>query len=426
VSAAGTDAGAWERRVVVTGAGLICPLADAPRALHEALVAQRSARRPVELFPVEGLGDGLGGEIRPFAPESYLGDRNLRPLDRTSRLTVVAAQLALADAESGSTPLDRSSVGLVLGTMFCSLRTIAEFDRRGLKLGPSHASPMDFANSVINAAAGQAAIWHALAGINSTVAAGEASGLLAIAQAADLIGTGRATAILAGGAEELCFESYFGMHASHRLCGTDGDDGSASPRPIPFDSRRNGFALGEAAAFVLLEEATSAAARGARVRADVAGWGAAFDGTRGARTAAAVAGAIRQALTTSGTAPEQIGFVSTSASGSRRVDRSEAAGLARALGARGSSVPISAIKAMLCENLGASGALQVIDAVETLADRRLPGIAGLGGMEPDFPLGGTSARTRTLPENDARCALITALGADGHCGALILTDRSRM
>src|SRR6185295_1464670 len=198
------------RRVVVTGAGVISPLADSAAGLHAALCKGESAAKPIELFPTDASGCRQAGEIRPFEPRDYLGEVNLRPIDRTSRLLLVAVQGALA--ASGWTPemRDEREVGLALGTTFCSVRTIAEFDRRGLQHGPSHASPLDFANSVINAAAGQAAIWHKLRGVNSTISAGEASGLQAIAFATDLIRGGRAEALLAGGAEELCFESFLG------------------------------------------------------------------------------------------------------------------------------------------------------------------------------------------------------------------------
>ncbi|HEY2289057.1 MAG TPA: beta-ketoacyl synthase N-terminal-like domain-containing protein, partial [Thermoanaerobaculia bacterium] len=182
------------QRVVVTGAGALSPLADSPAGLHAALCAGRSGLKPIELFPTDTIGPRRAGEIRPFEPRDYLGDRNLRPIDRTSRLLLVAAQQALE--ASGWTAELRASreVGLVLGTTFCSVRTIAEFDRRGLQLGPSYASPLDFANSVINAAAGQAAIWHGLRGVNSTISAGEASGLQALAYAVGLIRSGRAAA----------------------------------------------------------------------------------------------------------------------------------------------------------------------------------------------------------------------------------------
>ena len=422
-------AAAGRRRVVVTGAGVVSPLADSPAALHRALAAGISARKPIELFETSGIGCHEAGEIRPFDPQAYVGERNLRPLDRTSRLLVVAAQLALADSgwapagqprPAGTTP--GAEVGLVVGTTFCSVRTIAEFDRRALRLGPSHASPLDFANSVINAAAGQAAIWHGLRGVNSTLAGGEASGLQAIAQAAELVRAGRADALLAGGAEELCFESFLGYYRAGRLCGSL--DRGAVERPVPFDARRNGFSLSEGAALLMLEEAAAAAARGAAVRAEVLGWGAAFAAASGEDGMAdAVARAVRLALADAGAAPAEIGCLSASASGSPAVDRAEARGVAAALGERAAELPVTAIKAMLGEGLGVSAAWQAVDLVETLGDGVLPGIAGLERLEPGLPLPlpeTAPATTRRLAPAARRRALVTAVGADGHCAALVL------
>ena len=138
--------------------------------LHEALCAGRSGLRRIELFDTAALSCGQGGEVPGFDPRSYLGKTNFRPLDRTSRLVASAAHLALED--SGWTAETRADqeIALVLGTMYCSVRTIAEFDRRATSAGPIYASPLDFANSVINAAAGQTAIWHSLRGVNSTIA----------------------------------------------------------------------------------------------------------------------------------------------------------------------------------------------------------------------------------------------------------------
>jgi 3-oxoacyl-[acyl-carrier-protein] synthase II len=439
-------AGSARHRVVVTGAGVVSPLGDTPALVHAALASGASARRPIELFPTAGMGCREAGEIRPFEAQGYVGERNLRPLDRTSRLLVVAAQLALADSGWGEAARSEHEVGLVLGTVFCSVRTIAEFDRRGLRLGPAHASPFDFANSVINAAAGQAAIWHRLRGVSSTVAAGEASGLLAIAQAAELVRAGRSAAVLAGGAEELCFESFYGYYRAGRLCGSrpagwgggeseavggggrGGEEEEERPaaavageRPVPFDARRNGFSLSEGAGLLMLEEAAAAAARGAAVRAEVLGWGSAFAAEPGeAGLAAAVERAVRLALADAGAEPTEIGFLSASASGSREVDRAEALGVAAALGGRAASLPVTAIKAMLGEGLGASAAWQAIDLVETMGDGVLPGIAGLERLEPGLPLPGAAAATRRLAPAERRRALLTAAGADGHCAALVL------
>jgi 3-oxoacyl-[acyl-carrier-protein] synthase II len=302
------------------------------------------------------------------------------------------------------------------------VRTIAEFDRRALRLGPSHASPLDFANSVINAAAGQAAIWHGLRGVNSTLAGGEASGLQAIAQATELVRSGRADAVLAGGAEELCFESFLGYYRAGRLCGSL--DRGAVERPVPFDARRNGFSLSEGAALLMLEEASAAAARGAAVRAEVLGWGAAFAAASGeAGMADAVARAVRLALDDAGAAPAEIGCLSASASGSSTVDRAEARGVAAALGEWAAGLPVTAIKAMLGEGLGVSAAWQAVDLVETLGDGVLPGIAGLEQLEPGLPLPlpeTAPAATRRLEPAARQRALITAVGADGHCAALVL------
>jgi 3-oxoacyl-[acyl-carrier-protein] synthase II len=416
------------RRVVVTGCGVVSPLGDAPAALHRALAAGASSRKPIELFETAGIGCREAGEIRPFDPQGYVGERNLRPLDRTSRLLVVAAQLALAESGWGRQEArPAAEIGLVVGTTFCSVRTIAEFDRRGLRLGPTHASPLDFANSVINAAAGQAAIWHGLRGVNSTLAAGEASGLLAIAQAAELVRNGRADAVLAGGAEELCFESFFGYYRAGRLCGSrrplppDAGAGTVEERPVPFDARRNGYSLAEGAALLMLEERQGAAARGAAAHAEVLGWGAAFAAADGeAGLADALARAVRLALADAATAPEEIGCLSASASGSLAVDRAEALGVAAALGERAAVLPVTAIKAMLGEGLGVSAAWQAVDLIETLRDGELPGIAGLERLEPGLPLGGASPKTRRLAPAERRRALLTAVSADGHCAALVL------
>jgi 3-oxoacyl-[acyl-carrier-protein] synthase II len=394
---------------VVTGAGVLSPLGDSPEALHAALAEGRSGLKPIELFPLDGLGPVEGGEIRPFEPRDYLGERNLRPIDRTSRLLISAAQRALDG--SGWTPELRAGreIGLVLGTTFCSVKTISEFDRRNLQLGPSYASPLDFANSVINAAAGQAAIWHGLRGLNSTISAGEASGLLAIAYGAQQIRGGRASALLAGGAEEICYESFLGHQRAGRL---------GASHAIPFDARRDGFALAEGAGLLVLEEGEAARARGARVFAEVLGHGSTFDpdGTEEG-AAQAVARAVRIALEDAGIGPEAIDVLSAAASGSVAGDRAEAAAVAEVFGARAAELPVTAVKSMLGEALGASGGFQAVALLGTLASGVFPGILGLESLEDGFPLTGVSAAARQVA---VRRALLTALGTDGHACAVVL------
>ena len=401
------------RRVVITGAGLVSPLGDRPAEVHQALLDNRSGLKAVTLFPTDGLPSRQAAEVAPFDEAACFGERNLRPLDRLGRLVVAAAQKALDAAGWTAESRAATDVGLVLGTLFCGVHTIAEFDRRGLTRGPAHVSPLDFANTVINAAAGQTAIWHDLRGVNSTIAGGAEAGLQAIAYAAGLIRTGRAEVLLAGGADELCEEAFVGFARTGRLC-------NGTP-PVPFGAGRAGFALGEGAALLVLEEAEAAAARGAQILAEVAGWGESFDPTRGReaeRHARAVARAVEQALHHAQIQPADIAFLSASANGSAAGDRAEADAIAAVFGEHAATLPTTAIKSMLGEALGASGAFQVIAALETLATGHLPGIAGLVTPEPGLPLA-VAAHPRRLSPGPRR-ARVDAVGFDGPCCALIL------
>jgi 3-oxoacyl-[acyl-carrier-protein] synthase II len=405
------------KRVVITGAGVVSSLGDTPEALHAALCEGRSGLSPVELFDTGRLGCPVGGEIKGFDAQKYLGRRNLRPLDRTSRLVASAAQLALDDSGWTAEMRAEHEVGLVLGTMFCSVHTISEFDRRALEAGPAYASPMDFANTVINAAAGQTAILHNLRGMNTTISTGIASGLSAIAYAAELIRGGHAAALLAGGADELCFESFYGFDRAGLLCRPNGHEGHY---PIPFDARRNGFTPGEGAALLMLEDAGSADERGARVLAEVCGCGSGYDCSRGKderRSVEAIVHSIHFALYEAMLRAYEVDCLSASANGSPRGDRHEARAVAEVFGDHVRTMPVAAIKAMLGETLGASGAMQVVAALETLREGRLPGIPRLEEVEEDFPL---ALAGRAAQSADACNVLVNSVDFDGHCRSLLL------
>jgi 3-oxoacyl-[acyl-carrier-protein] synthase II len=409
--------------VVITGSGVLSPLADTLEGLHGALCDGASGIKPVELFSTDGLRVRRGGEIADFRPVDYLGRGNFRPLDRTAQLVSSAAQRALDGSGWNREAVAASGeVGLVLGTLFGSVRTIAEFDRRALEAGPQYAKPMDFANSVINAAAGQAAIWHGLGGINSTLSSGSPSGLQALGYAAALVAQGRSPALLAGGGEELCFESFFGFYKAGLLAGSTN---GAGERPHPFDARRNGFALAAGAALLVLEPEAAARARGAAVLGRVLASANTFDPSRGrdaGQAQTALATAIRQALAAAAVTPGEILAVSSGASGSIEGDRREAAALAEALGEHAATVPVTAVKSMLGEALGAGGALQTLALLAALRSGRLPGVRGFEGAEAGFPLGGVTAATTDLTSTGHHRAvgLVTALGRDGHAAALVI------
>ena len=401
------------RRVVITGIGAICALGDQRAQLFAALCdGQRPFSAPT-VFPADAVPGYLAAEVPAFAPERYLRPGNIRQLDRTGRLALVGVELALADSGWSLDLRKTETIGLVLGTMFSGVHTIGEFDRRAQQAGPEYASALEFSNTVLNAAAGQVAIWQQLRGINTTIAAGAASGLQALGYAAQLVRTGRADVLVAGGAEEMSFETFLGFQRGGRLAGPD-RPGAAG---VPFDAGRCGAVLGEAGAFLVLEAEDVAVARGARILGRMLGSANGFDAgvaTGGAQDGHPLAATITRALGDSGIDARAIGVVSASAHGSPVLDGREAAGIAEAIGSR---TPVTAIKAMTGETLGASGPLQTIAIVESMREGRLPGIAGLTAPDPAIRLDLT-AGTRPL---QASHALVTALTPEGNCAALVLS-----
>jgi len=411
-----------DRKVVVTGVGVIAPVGDTLEAVHGALCRGESGFRPIEAFKTDaaeaqGLSNLVAGEVPGFTARDYLRPGNLRPLDRAAQLAAAATHKALRQA-GFEEDLAEHEVGLVLGTLFGGIHTISAFDRRALEAGPQYAKPLDFANSVINAPAGQTAIWHRLRGVNSTICSGTASGLLALGYAADLIRTGRADALVAGGADELCFESFLGYRRTGRSTGSNGQP----PRSVPFDPSSTGFTLGEGAALLVLEAEESAAARGAKPLAIIRGQAGGF-GIQGGSEARdeVLSRVIREALEDAGVGPRDLAAVSASASGLPATDRAEAEGLAHALGEGGASLPVTAIKSMLGESLGASGALQAAVLLKSLAENQLPGIAGLKVPDNGFPLSGALSSAQSI---QGSTGLVSCLAFDGHVGALVLESLS--
>jgi 3-oxoacyl-[acyl-carrier-protein] synthase II len=401
-------------RVVITGAGVVTPVADSPAELHAALCAGADAMRSLPPFAA-GLACEIGAVVDGQALRRELAGRPLAGIERTGLLTIVAAQRALASSGLGvGTP---SSLGLVLGTMFSSAHTIGEFDRRAQTAGPEFASPLDFANTVLNAAAGQTAIRLSLTGLNTTIAGGHASGLHAIAYASDLIAGGRADVLLAGGVEEVGVESFVGFCRAGMMCGSNGRPGHV---PVPFDDARTGFALGEGAALATLEVAAAASARGATVRATVAGWASAIDPDaleRGFCSRETIADVVLSALSRAGVDATCVDAVSASANGSFAGDEQEALALADVFGACPVPPAITAIKSVLGETLGASGPLQVVAMLEAMRDGRLPGIRGFCSAKSCRHAGELLAASRPV---HIRTAVVTAVSPEGCCSALVL------
>ncbi|PYP90396.1 MAG: hypothetical protein DMG65_11820 [Candidatus Angelobacter sp. Gp1-AA117] len=406
------------KRVAITGAGVITSFGDSPAKFHSALCNGERAAYRLDHSEAGVSVCRQGGHIGSFEPEQYLKGKPLRPLDRTGRMVAATAKLALENSGWTVEMLRGHDVGLVLGTMFGSVHTISEFDRRGLTEGPSYVSPMDFANTVLNAAAGQTAIWHNLRAINSTIACGATSGLMALGYAADLIRYGSHTALLAGGADEFCFESFCGFDQAGLLCRCNGH----SEFPIPFSAQRSGFALGEGAGLLMLEEWNAAVERGASILGEIRGHGSAYDPAGNVECGTeTITRAMNSALHDSGILSAEIGCISASGNGSVAADRNEAVAIHAAFNGSGDAVPVTAIKSMVGEALGASGALQAVDLLQTMQTGVLPGIRGLEQPGPEIP---ALNLCRDKQEITAGFGLINSVGFDGNACSLVIAGAS--
>ncbi len=404
------------KRVAITGAGVISCFGDSAEILHSALCNGEQASYQIDFDECADSNCRQGGKLPSFRAESYLQGKPLRALDRTGRIVAAAAKLALEN--SGWTPemLSRHEVGLVLGTMFSSMRTISAFDRHGLTQGPSCVSPMDFANTVLNAAAGQTAIWHNLRGINSTIAGGTASGLMALGYAFDLIRHGGHTALLAGGADEFSFEAWCGFERVGLLCRSNGH----SEFPVPFSARRNGFVLGEGSALLMLEEWETARERGASILGEIRGHGSSYHAARNPDGAPeAITRAMKSALKDSRMLPSDIHCISASANGSVLADRHEAMAIYTTFNGSSQSIPITAIKSMLGESLGTAGAFQAIDLLQSLRSHLLPAIRGLESYEPEMPSLHFCRQKQDVLGNSG---LINSVGIDGNVCSLVISN----
>ena len=393
--------------IVVTGAGVLSSIGAGVAEFEKALYAGKSGVGPSQLLD----GRAIAAEVRDFSPQHWLGNKGIRVLDRTARLLCVAAHLALCEAgfaRSDSTDGD-PELGLVCGTMFGSVHSIASFDWGGLVDGPNYVNPMDFPNTVINSAAGQAAIKFKLGGINSTICGGLASGLYALHYAAEFLRLGRARTLLAGGAEEFSEESFLGFQKTGIL--------SPSGLPRPFGADRDGLILGEGSALLVLESEETARARGTKPWVEVSGFGCAQDAhsTREYQVRAEGAtSAIQMALESAGTGPDAVACIISGASGSRTGDEMEARALRNVFGPRLAEIPACAPKAALGECLGVSGAMGALVGALALVQQCVPPTAHLQEAADGIRLANQSQGIQ------GEFALVNAFGCDGNNAAMVL------
>src|SRR5579864_1945054 len=370
-------------RIAVTGIGAVTPLGIGREELWRGLLAGRHGFAPVESFDTSAFRVHLGAEVRGFSPAPYVRTLDPARVGRASQFAIAASRLALADAglddwlEGDQAEVAGERAGLALGTTSGESREIERFDDRYLA-GELDAVGGEFmARYPSHMIAAHVARELGLAGVNSMIPAACAAGNYAIAHAVDVLRAGRADLMLAGGADAFSRTTFAGFA---RL-------GAIAPeRCQPFDRGRQGMIPGEGAAVLVLEPAAAARRRGARIYAEVAGYGLSCDAHHMTAAHPEGDGAVRamsRALADAGLAPEQVSYISAHGTGTPTNDRLEAIAVGRVFGT-GMRVPISSIKSMLGHTMGAASAIEAAVCALAVATDEIPPTMGMEDPENDF------------------------------------------
>lgn len=405
------------KRVVITGLGIVSPAGIGREAFWTSLTNGQTGIKPITLFDTSQLACKTAAEISDFDPRAALPGMKTGMLYRTAQLSCVAAKLGLEDAGIELNAETKPRIGVMIGSTLGVMHTYSEFYRTALTGGYLAASPMDFANIIAITAAGYVSILFGVSNFNSVISSGELSGLDAINYGASFVRNGKADMVLAGGVESLSLETYLLNYLPKFLSGS-----TAGQRELctPFGKGRNGIVLGEAGAVVLLEDYEHAVARGARIYAELRGFGAGFDGGAFFSSTPAAKGLTRVislAIKRSGLSAEDIDYVSASANSSVAGDQSEADAIRNVFGSTTDRLHISAVKSMTGESLSASTGVQVCASALALHEGVIPPTINSEEQDADcnIPL---FSETR---EVKIKTALISAGTASGLAGALVLS-----
>jgi 3-oxoacyl-[acyl-carrier-protein] synthase II len=363
---------AERRRVVVTGIGVVTPIGITGEAMWAGLHAGRSAVRGITRFDPSMYRSQIAAEI-DYNPSDFLEDRRVKRLDRFGQFTVTSAKLALEDSAINLAAEDRERIGSTMGTALGGVGFAEEqflvFKNEGIKN-----VAVTLATNVFGGAAScNVAIELGVQGPNSTNAMSCASGTMAIGQGFREIRDDYADVMICGGAEAPLSQLCFGAFAIIRAMSTRNDDPGAASRP--FDRTRDGFVMGEGSAVVVLEEYERAKSRGAKIYAEVAGYGTTNDAhhmTAPRPDGSQAARSMRLALDDAHVTPDEIGYINTHGSSTPLNDSTETMAIKQVMGDRAYRVPMSGTKGYYGHALGASGAIETAICALAIEKEWLP------------------------------------------------------
>lgn len=352
------------RRVVITGIGAITPVGNTATATWDALVAGRSGITAVTQFDATPYDSRVAGEIKGFDPEVRIPRKEARRMARCSQISVVAAHEAVEDSGLDLHNEDPTRMGVIMGTGVGGQDMFVDMIRSGASATRLRSRPVDVINGLPNMPAFHISNVFGFRGPLNTVVTACAAGTQAIGVGAEEIRRGAADVMIVGGAEAMISEVFFATFEAMRAVTTQNDEPQRAGRP--FDATRDGFVIGEGATTFVLESLEHALARGARIYAEVLGWGESADAYHIAAPDPEAKGAalcMRNALADAGVTPDEVSYINAHAAGTPLGDAHETKGIKDVFGPRAYEIPISSTKSMVGHLFGGAGAIEALACV---------------------------------------------------------------
>ena len=401
-----------QRRVVVTGLGLVTPLGIGIEKNWEALVAGRSGIRTITRFPnVEFFATRIAGQVPDFRAEDFIETKEIKKMDLFIQYSVAAAQMAAQDGDFKIAPEEADRVGVIIGVGLCGIETIEYYNKAYLEGGPRKISPFFIPKVISNLAPGHIAIRHGAKGVNWTPTSACASGNHAIGEAYHLIRRGLQDAVIAGGAESAITPLGVGGFSAMKALSTRNDEPEKASRP--FEKDRDGFVIAEGSGVIILEEREKAIRRGAKIYAEVIGYGAngdAYHITAPAPEGEGAARCMALALKDAGIPPEEIDYINAHGTSTEYNDINETLAIKKIFGERAYKVPISSTKSMTGHLLGAAGAVEGVFSVLALCHGVIPPTINYETPDPQCDLDYVPNEARKV---DIKVVLSNSFGFGG-------------
>lgn len=405
------------KRVVVTGLGAITPIGNTLEEYWQGLLTGRNGIDLITLFDPSNHACRIAGEVKGFDPSDYLDRKEIKRMDRFAQFGVSASLQAIADAQFKIDDLNAEQVGVIIGSGIGGIKVLEDQQTVYLNKGPSKCSPFMIPMMIANMAAGLTAIHTGAKGPNTCTVTACAAGSHAVGDAFRLIQGGYAQAMICGGAEAAVTPLSVAGFASARALSTRNDDPKKACRP--FDRDRDGFVMGEGAGILLLEELDHALARGAKIYAEIVGYGMTCDAhhiTSPSPGGEGASRAINLALKDAGITPDQVSYINAHGTSTPANDPTETSAIKTALGEHAKKVAVSSTKSMTGHLLGGSGGIEAVATAMAIASDRVPPTINLDNPDPECDLDYVPHQSRSLKVD---VALSNSFGFGGHNVTLV-------